>query len=125
MKSPTRNAQCPCDPAEVYRSCCGPFHSGSALALTAERLMRSRYSAYVVGDSRYLLATWHPSTRPRSLDLTADAGWRGLTILGTRKGGLLDNRGTVEFEAVYAGGSQHENSTFVKEDGFWFYVAAL
>jgi SEC-C motif-containing protein len=87
--------------------------------------MRSRYSAYVVGNTDYLLATWHPSTRPQSLKLDESTRWRGLSILGARQGGPEHSRGTVEFEAAYAGGSQRENSTFVREDGRWFYVSAL
>jgi SEC-C motif-containing protein len=87
--------------------------------------MRSRYSAYVVGNTDYLLATWHPSTRPQSLKLDESTKWRGLSILGARQGGPGHSRGTVEFEAAYAGGSQRENSTFVREDGHWFYVSAL
>jgi len=116
---------CPCGSGDLFEACCGPLHDDTAVAPTAERLMRSRYSAYVVGDVKYLLATWHPSTRPQSLHLETGTGWRGLTILRTHQGGPEHSRGTVEFEAFYAGGSQHENSTFVREDGRWFYVAAL
>ena len=86
--------------------------------------MRSRYSAYATGNAAYLLATWHPSTRPAGLH-PGDTRWYRLDILGTTKGGPLDRTGTVEFEAFYRGGSQHENSSFVREQGRWFYLAAL
>lgn len=86
--------------------------------------MRSRYSAYVIGNLDYILATWHPSTRPTDMLLDEDTRWYRLDILATTKGGPLDREGTVEFEAFYRGGSQHENSSFVREQGRWLYVAA-
>ena len=85
--------------------------------------MRSRYSAFAIGDAAYLLATWHPSTRPTDFELD-DTRWYRLDILSTSKGGPLDREGTVEFEAFYRGGSQRENSAFVREQGRWLYVAA-
>ena len=61
------NRRCPCGTGLPYDDCCGPLHAGSTAAATAEQLMRSRYSAFAVGDAAYLLATWHPSTRPAAL----------------------------------------------------------
>jgi len=88
--------------------------------------MRSRYSAFAVGDAGYLLATWHPSTRPRSLDIDTDVRWSGLDVLATTGGALLDAEGTVEFCAHYvhggAAGSRHENSRFVRDRGQWRYL---
>jgi SEC-C motif domain protein len=88
--------------------------------------MRSRYSAFVVGDAGYLLDTWHPSTRPRVLDLDDDVRWTGLEVLTTTGGSLLAAEGTVEFRASYVHdrrpGAQHENSRFVREDGHWRYL---
>lgn len=86
--------------------------------------MRSRFSAFAVGDADYLLATWHPSTRPATLDLDPDTRWYRLDILDRTAGGPLDVRGTVEFEAFFRGGSQRENSYFVREGGRWYYLAA-
>jgi len=87
--------------------------------------MRSRYSAYVVGDLAYLTATWHPATRPRVIDPDPDAGWYRLDIVSKFKGGPFDIEGIVEFEAFYRGGSQREASSFVREEGHWYYVAAI
>jgi len=91
--------------------------------------MRSRYSAFVLGLSTYLLATWHESTRPQELELDPQMKWAGLEILSTRAGGAGARRGVVEFAAHYVDGNrqaqQHEVSTFVREDGAWFYVDAL
>lgn len=115
--------RCPCLSGLPYDECCGRFHAGEA-APTAEALMRSRFSAFAVGDAAYLLQTWHASTRPTTLELD-DARWYRLDILSATRGGPLDTRGTVEFEAFYRGGSQHENSAFLREGGRWFYVAAV
>ena len=119
-------SRCPCLPALPYGECCGPLHAGSSPAPTAERLMRSRFSAFAVGDPGYLLATWHPSTRPSTLTLDDDVRWTRLDILGRSRGGMLDNEGTVEFEAHYRApdgpGSQRENSRFVRESGAWVYL---
>ena len=60
---------CPCGLPAPYDACCGRFHRGESAAPTAELLMRSRYAAFVVGDAGYLRDTWHPSTRPRHVDL--------------------------------------------------------
>ena len=88
--------------------------------------MRSRYSAFVVLDSGYLLRTWHPTTRPAEMDLDPDMQWRRLDILGTTDGGPLDSRGTVEFAAHYRHdgerGVQRELSRFVREHKRWYYV---
>ena len=93
--------------------------------------MRARYSAFALGNARYLLDTWHPSTRPTALDLDPDVRWTGLDVLTTTGGLLLDAEGTVEFAAHYcresrsgAGhtGTQHERSRFLREDGRWTYL---
>ena len=91
--------------------------------------MRSRYTAYSLGLTEYLLATWHPSTRPSRLELEPGIRWYRLDILGRMRGGMLDTTGTVEFRASFRhdgeAGSQHEVSKFVRERGHWFYLAAV
>jgi SEC-C motif-containing protein len=86
--------------------------------------MRSRYSAFVRGDAAYLLATWHASTRPASIELEAGARWLGLEIKQHRSTG--EDRAEVEFVARFRVGGravrQHELSRFVREAGHWFYV---
>ena len=118
--------RCPCGTGLPYGECCGRLHDGTATAATAEQLMRSRYSAFAVGDPAYLLETWHPSTRPRSLELDPAVRWTGLDVLATTGGGPLETAGTVEFRAHYvAGGSagaQHEHSRFVRDAGRWRYL---
>ena len=119
-------ANCPCLSGEQYAQCCGRFHRGDAEAPTAEQLMRSRYSAFVVGDTDYLLRTWHPDTRPPELELDSGMQWRRLDILSTSGGGPLDSEGTVEFAAHFRHdgerGIQRETSRFVRVDRRWYYV---
>lgn len=88
--------------------------------------MRSRYAAYVIGNAPYLLATWHATTRPVSLDLDRDGNtkWLGLDV--RRYTLIADDAATVEFVARYKVGGRasrlHETSRFVLEDGRWYYV---
>jgi SEC-C motif-containing protein len=119
---------CPCGLGDDYDSCCGRFHGGTP-APTAEALMRSRYSAFAVGDAGYLLRTWHPSGRPPDLDLDPDLRWTRLAVLETQAGGIFDSAGTVRFRAVYEHGGQRgvltENSGFVRENGLWTYLGIV
>lgn len=125
---PRSTDRCPCFSGEMFGACCGPVLAGTAEAPTAEQLMRSRYTAFVVGDVDHLLATWHPSTRPSALDLDPAVRWVRLDVVRRVRGGPLDRDGIVEFRAHYRQGSErgelHEVSTFVREDGRWRYVAA-
>ena len=84
--------------------------------------MRSRFSAFARGDEAYLLRSWHPSTRPSSLELDADLEWRRLQIVDTADGGADDAEGIVEFRARYAGGALHERSRFTRRAGRWLYL---
>ncbi len=88
--------------------------------------MRSRFSAFALELPDYLLASWHPDTRPQSLDLDGDTEWRRLQIVDTVAGGPADETGIVEFRASYrtAGGVGvlHERSRFARVDGAWRYL---
>ncbi len=117
---------CPCGSGKRLDDCCGPYLANVAPAPTAEALMRSRYSAYALGCEPYLLATWHASTRPATLDLGTEPQprWIGLTI---KRGAMQDDdHAVVEFVATYKMGGRasrmHEVSRFVRESGRWFYV---
>jgi SEC-C motif-containing protein len=96
---------------------------------TAEALMRSRFEAFKNGDAEWLLASWHRSTRPESVDLTHNPRWRGLQIVDTVAGRPADDDGIVEFKATYlVSGKVHvmqERSRFVREDGRWYYLDAM
>lgn len=85
--------------------------------------MRSRYSAFAVGDADYLLASWHPRTRPTGLQLDAEQRWLRLEVLGTTGGGLLEREGTVTFRAHASDGViVDEQSRFLRVDGRWVYL---
>jgi len=134
-------AGCPCGGATLA-TCCGPYIVGAAIAPTAETLMRSRYSAYTLGDESYLRATWHASTRPADAIVNSDEKlqWLGLEVksslrLRQRKAEAPDpatdlSEDTVEFVARYKVNGRaerlHEVSRFVREAGDgglrWFYV---
>ncbi|MEY4694502.1 MAG: hypothetical protein RLZZ95_951 [Pseudomonadota bacterium] len=104
-------------------NCCGPYHQ-QLNAPDAESLMRSRYSAFVLGHVDYLLATWHDSQRPASLTLEAGAQWLGLEIKQHQCTG--EHTAEVTFVARFRVGGkavrQHERSRFVREEGRWFYL---
>jgi SEC-C motif domain protein len=121
----TEVGACPCGSGEPYAACCGPAHAGAPVP-TAEALMRSRYSAFALGLGPYLLATWHPATRPADLDLETEVTWRRLQIVDTAAGGAGDAEGEVEFRASYraptGSGLLHERSRFVRADGRWTYL---
>ena len=127
----SQNISCPCDLGRPYAACCGRFHAGEP-APDARALMRSRYSAFVHGLADYLLATWHPSTRPASLDLADPPGqrtqWLGLTVERFEQTG--DTTAEVAFVARYRiGGGRAvrlvEHSRFECIDGRWYYLDAL
>jgi SEC-C motif-containing protein len=92
--------------------------------------MRSRFSAFAAGDPAYLLRSWHPETRPVSLELDDDTRWLWLEIVRTERGGERDDEGIVEFRAKYrvdapegrSSGVQHEVSSFARVDRAWVYV---
>jgi SEC-C motif-containing protein len=89
-----------------------PFHRGHSAAPTAELLMRSRYTAFAVGDADYLRATWHPDTRPRRVPLDPATSWTRLEVLGSTGGGLFDSAGTVAFRAHHRTGMVRRTARF-------------
>ncbi len=121
---------CPCGRLDgpkrqplAFARCCGPVLAG-APAADAQALMRSRYSAFVLGDEAYLLASWHPGTRPPEARPEAGSQWLGLEVRDHR---VVDaTHAEVEFVARYriAGRAVrlHERSRFVLEAGRWYYV---
>lgn len=115
---------CPCNSGLAYAACCGRCHAGEP-APDAQALMRSRYSAFVLRNEPYLLATWHSGTRPASVSFDRNQKWLGLKIVDARVTGV--HVAEVEFIARYrvGGGSaerHHERSRFVREGDRWFYV---
>jgi len=119
------SSPCPCGSGRGYAACCGRYHAGEA-APDAEALMRSRYSAFVLGLEDYLRATWHPATRPAALDLHVPPRpqWLGLTVASHAP--VDATHATVEFAARYKLNGRahrlHEVSRFERVDGRWLYV---
>lgn len=116
--------RCHCGSGQPYEQCCGRWHAGVP-APDAPALMRSRYSAFVLCNEPYLLATWHSSKRPRTVEFEPKQKWLGLKIVDSQMTG--PTTAEVEFIARYrVGGNSaarlHERSSFVKEGERWFYV---
>lgn len=129
MRTPAagRSDACPCGTGAAYADCCGRWHAGAlqGLAPDAPTLMRSRYSAYVLGLGEYLLQTWHPTMRPAAPpQLEPGLRWLGLELRASRATDA--DHATVEFVARSKLGGRahrlHETSRFVREDGRWYYV---
>ncbi len=119
------NKLCPCESGKTYNTCCEPAHNGSPAA-TAEALMRSRYTAYVLGLEDYLLKTWAVETRPATLNLSEDKATKWLGLQVKRAENTSETTATVEFVARYKIGGKaerlHEISQFVHVDGCWYYL---
>ena len=117
---------CPCGTGSNYGACCGRLHSGAVQARTAEELMRSRYSAYALGNLDHVFRTWHPRTRPMTIEPDPATTWTGLEVVDVVAGGSDDEVGEVEFEATYdrgrTAGRRHERSRFERRRGRWVYV---
>ena len=112
-------ASCPCGSGKALPLCCESIINGTDTALTAEALMRSRYTAYTLQAEQYLLNSWHSTTRPESIVMEDAVQWLSLKIVSC-------DATHVEFIATYRINGKahkiHENSRFVYEDGSWFYV---
>ena len=123
-RRPPAESPCPCGSGVPLAACCGRFLEGKADAPDAERLMRSRYSAFVGERGDYLLATWHASRRPPAIDFDTGAKWLGLEVRRHQSTG--PDSAEVEFVARWRVGGRavrlHERSRFVQEAGRWYYV---
>ncbi len=121
-----KQSPCPCGSGRPFAECCGPLLQGERPPDSAEALMRSRYTAYSLGNADWLSATWHGSTRPATLDLEQEPRpkWIGLQVKAQRS--IDADHAEVEFIARFRVGGRahrlHENSRFVREAGRWYYV---
>jgi SEC-C motif-containing protein len=129
MKKPSVNLPCPCGSGLKYKKCCLRYHKGAA-APDALHLMRSRYTAYAVGNSRYIIQTTHPDNPEYSSDIP---NWeeeilnfcRHTGFLGLRIESFTENReeAFVTFTAKLSSGEMREKSRFLKQNGRWLYVS--
>ncbi len=123
--------ECYCGSLKTYNNCCKKAHNNIKEAKTAEALMRSRYSAFVMANGDYLMHSHHASTRPTTektgiVKWAKSVEWIKLEILKTTKGGLNDTEGTVTFQAYFYEQGKvdiiYEKSAFIKENNHWFYL---
>ncbi|WP_397298696.1 YchJ family protein [Nonlabens ulvanivorans] len=135
MSSKNNPLNCPCDSQRLYKNCCAIAHHHINDVNTAQQLMRSRYSAFVMGDIDYLQRSHHSSKRPSKKEAremkqwTQSVEWVKLEVLQTSHGLKDDLTGTVAFKAFYMENGRleiiHEHSRFCKENGHWVYLDAL
>ncbi len=126
---------CYCGNATSYTSCCEAIHLNKVIATTAESLMRSRYSAFVIANGDYLVKSHHHTTRPSNKEKKSmvrwakSVNWIKLEVLQTTGGSTEDTEGTVEFKAFYYEDGRmqmiHEHSKFLKENGHWLYYGEI
>ena len=132
MINQTIQNRCFCGSGNTFEQCCKPIIDGTQPAPTAQALMQSRYSAYVIVASQYLIDSTHISQRAKysKADIEAwakECHWQKLEIIDCKKGLSDDSVGEVEFKAYYQDSKNilqihHEKSVFKKENGNWFYV---
>ena len=125
---------CPCGRSNTYIKCCKEVHLDLNKAFSAEDLMRSRYTAFTLGMGDYLNRSHHINTRNESEKTSIEewaksVKWIRLEIISSTMGGENDQKGTVEFKAHFKQGLFkkliHENSTFIKEEGKWYYLGSI
>ena len=118
---------CPCGSGDTIAACCGPIVDGVTRAPTAEALMRSRFTAFALGQHEYIRRT-HASEMRTDTDVSSDGGveWTHLDVLEWAEGGIKDETGTVTFVAHYrhdgVPGIHRERSRFRRNNGNWVYV---
>ncbi len=126
--------KCPCGRLDSYDKCCSVIHNDHSKALTAEDLMRARYTAFTFSDGDFLLKSHHVSKRPTDsiqeiVTWAKSVKWEKLEIIETDKGLSCDFSGTVEFKAFFRKKGRldfiHEKSLFIKEYGLWYYVESI
>ncbi|MBU2938130.1 Sec-C motif domain protein [Lacinutrix sp. C3R15] len=122
---------CYCGNNKSYKTCCEVYHLNNGKTKTAEQLMRSRYSAFVLANGDYLMATHHASTRPLSekkeiVKWAKSVEWIKLEVQETTKGLDNDKEGTVTFSAYFYENGKvdviHEKSAFIKQNNKWYYL---
>ena len=123
---PSPDQPCPCGSQLLFKDCCQQLLQHDRHAATAESLMRSRYTAFVLEDEDYLRYSWHPDYCPQDIHINDDCNWLGLKIKSTEAGGESDNRGRVHFVARYKRDGRatriEENSRFERYQGRWVYL---
>ena len=125
---PSPNTPCPCGSGSKYKKCCAKYHKG-ALAPDALRLMKSRYCAYALCDSRYIIKTTHPDNPDYTdnikkwnksiLDFSRQTNFLSLEIIEFLEG---EKEAFVTFTARLSSGDLKEKSRFLKLRDRWLYI---
>jgi len=124
---PSPNILCPCGSGNKYKKCCSRYHKG-AFAPDALSLMKSRYCAYAVGDSSYIIKTTHPDNPDYTTDLKS---WKESILRFSRQTNFLsleiinfieEEETFVTFIARLSSGELKEKSRFLKLHGQWLYI---
>jgi len=117
---------CPCESGLPYMDCCQPYIEQTCDAPTAEALMRSRYTAFVLRNEDYLRYSWHPDKCPADIRMNTDTTWLGLKVKTVVNGSVDDANGQVEFIARSKNNGKanriHENSRFCRYNSRWVYI---
>ena len=123
---------CPCGSSKAIDKCCGTYHQ-NVNAPTALLLMKSRYSAYVIGDVDYLVKTTHPLhqhnlSKSDIEQWSTENTWQSLQIIATKN--VSEIKSEVEFKASFFDAKNkptvhHELSTFDKIEGIWYYSTGV
>ncbi|MBC7387032.1 MAG: SEC-C domain-containing protein [Cryobacterium sp.] len=133
MANLTLKDTCPCLSGKPYANCCEPILNGKSKPVTAEDLLRARYSAFVVGNIDFILSSHHSKTRgevnrEEITNWSKDSKWEGLVILQKEAGEATDSTGTIVFHAKYVFDGElqnhYEKATFEKENGDWKFLDA-
>jgi len=127
MKKTSPNIPCPCGSKTKYKKCCQVYHKG-AKPKTALLLMKSRYSAYALGESRYIVKTTHENnvqymSNTKAWQESINEFCRETEFLGLEILEFLDGEeeAFVTFKALLSSGEMVEKSCFLKVNGFWLY----
>lgn len=128
---PPADAACPCGHTLAYAECCGRWFAQDERPDDVVTLMRARYTAHVVGEIDFIVATHHPATRNEvdenaTARWAAESDWLGLDIRGSEQGGPSDEHGKVEFVARYRDSARrrhthHERAIFERYHGQWYF----
>ena len=125
----SKNSKCPCGSGKKYKECCYKFHKGSN-PKNALELMKSRYTAYVLGDANYIIKTTYKNSPhfeenkeewKKSIKEFSKSNFQKLEIIEFIDG---ENRAFVEFKAYIDNYIMHEKSEFIKEDK-WYYIKGI
>ena len=131
MSTTTTTDLCPCTSGRSFTDCCEPVVTGARPAVTAEEVMRGRYSAYAKGIISFILTSTHPDRRSECDEKAIKAWsensvWDSFEVVSTQKGQTGDKEGAVEFIARFTEDRMkktlHETGEFKCIDGLWYYV---